>query len=97
MMPVNTSLETDMAQMRRISAEIERISKEPDEKYEDDFEESPHEVPRASSTRSGRLSDDNVLFESRDSFKDLGETPAYLHPMEGNDHIELVEKVDPSV
>lgn len=110
---LNTSLEQDMNQMRRISNEINRISdsKRYDDfsgsdvsdspRYEDDFEGpivgdvlegvdfSPLQV------RSQGFSnpiDDNVLFESKDSFKNLGESPAKEHPLDLNDHIESLDR-----
>ena len=88
----NVSLENDMDHMRRISAEIDRISNSP--RYENDFESdsSPQAqtVSKQRNERIGLLSDDNVVFESRESFKDLDETPAYMHPMEANEHIEFL-------
>ena len=77
--PAETSMEADMRELRRVSANI-------DEAYEDDFDESPTSPMVAS--RFTNPIDDNVLFESRDSFKDLGESPARLHPIDLNDHIE---------
>ena len=102
LLPVNTSLENDMEQMRRISAEIDRISKDDSPRYQDDFDEQfsprqPDDVsplpqgPLKPAHRMDFLSDDNVLFESRESFKDLGETPAYMHPIDQHDHVESLD------
>jgi len=119
----NTSMENDMMQFRRISDEIERISKfdsnvaatygsdgSDSPRYEDDFDDSPIDLGKANlspplsnhtrskdsrGTNSASFSnpiDDNVLFESRESFKDLGEFPVRKHPMELNDHIESVDR-----
>jgi hypothetical protein len=110
---LNTSLEKDMNQMRRISNEINRISdsKRFDDfsgsdasdspRYEDDFESSPTENGLLGldasplQSRSQGFSnpiDDNVLFESRESFKDLGESPARKHPIDLSDHIESLDR-----
>ena len=118
----NTSMENDMLHFRRISNEIDRISKydtnsaafgsdgSDSPRYEDDFDDSPIDLGKvdlsplpnpnmrsrdsrgSSATSFSNPIDDNVLFESRESFKDLGEFPARKHPMELNDHVESVER-----
>ena len=70
-------------------------------RYEDDFEGSPTDtgldgldaspLPSRSQGFSNPI-DDNVLFESRESFKNLGESPARQHPIDLNDHIESLDR-----
>ena len=103
---LNTSLDADMEKMRNISKHMEMLVGKPEEtspRYEEDefdqasvassdekdFEKSPMPL------RKGNLSsvvDDDVLFESRESLRNLGETPANRHPIEKNDHIERIDK-----
>ena len=97
--PVDTSLEKDMAKMRNISQEIERISLSSlaggrpgnSPRYDqDEFDSEDDETPRP---RTSKRADDAdaVLFESRDSpLQDLGESPASAFPMDRNDVVEKV-------
>jgi hypothetical protein len=101
---VNTSLDADMEKLRTISQQMEILSSQPEEespRYEDDefdqasaasskdFEKSPMPLRKGNLTS---VVDDDVLFESRESLRNLGETPATNHPIEKNDHIERLEK-----
>ena len=106
--PGNTSVEIDMQRMRNISQEIERISlgsaalgpTADSPRYDqDEFEpESPQVSKKKSASltmkRSGLKSfdDDDVVIESRESLKDLGEAPASKFPIDQNDKFEPVER-----
>ena len=118
---VNTSLESDMQQMRNISRHMERIGRlEPPEelspRYDedefeaasvsssgqvetvsaalvhDDFDESPMPASRKGNGSMNSLMDDEVLFESRESLRNLGESPASVNPIDKNAHIERLER-----
>lgn len=73
-------------------------------RYEDDFDSAPSvgisarefveeidvtPLPRAK--RNGFTQDDDVLFASRESLKELGVAPSRLFPMEKNDRVEPFE------
>ena len=88
-------MDKQVAQMRNLSQEIERISLSSlaGQRYEDEGFESEEETPRPRKLVTNKKSDeiDAVLFESRDSpLRDLGEMPASRFPMDRND---LVEKI----
>lgn len=106
----NTSLEGDMAQMRNISQEIERISlgstnrfvqdEQDSPRYQDDdfdsapsVPEFPEEIDITPLPRAKRSSftDDDVLFASRESLKELGVAPSRLYPIDRNDIVEPFE------
>ena len=112
---INTSLETDMDKLRKISMQMNEIAEEPSPRYPDDFDAassssssgggggissrlldedaSPLPVLTKRDVRKSSFldDDDDVLFESRDSFRALGESPASDHPISLNDHIEHLD------
>ena len=89
---LNTSLEKDMSRMRRISHEINRISES--NRFGEFSGSDASPLPSRSQGFSNPI-DDNVLFESRESFKNLGESPARNHPIDLNDHIESLDRSPP--
>jgi hypothetical protein len=74
-------------------------------RYEDDFDSAPSVVgisarefveeidvtPLPRAKRNGFTQDDDVLFASRESLKELGVAPSRLFPMEKNDRVEPFE------
>ena len=97
---INTSLETDMDKLRKISMQMNEIAEEPSPRYPDDFDAA------SSSSSSGggggissRLLDEDAsplpVLTKRDvrksSFRALGESPASDHPISLNDHIEHLD------
>ena len=105
--PVNKSLEGEMAKMRNISQEIERISlgstnrfvqDEEDAYDQDDFDSAPPSLsaredvtPVARIKRNSFVAEDEVLFASRESLKELGVAPSRLFPVEDCDRVEPFE------
>jgi hypothetical protein len=104
--PVNKSLEGEMTKMRNISQEIERISlgstnrfvqDEEDAYDQDDFDSAPSLTAREDVTpvsrikRNSFVAEDEVLFASRESLKELGVAPSRLFPVEDCDRVEPFE------